>query len=121
MALIRKIEDDTVQLWDGSTQILAIREAVEGNQVLVVLQGMLRSDTVHDLNDELMALTTLGMDLTVDMAEVKSICAASQHVLLRVQQKMDDLGKGSLQLQKLPAAILEEFEKTGLSELLDIT
>jgi anti-anti-sigma regulatory factor len=80
----------------------------------------LRSDTTHDLKDELMALTTLGMNLTVDLAGVEHISAASQHVLLDVQKKMDTLGRGTLLLQQLSQTIMDEFEKTGLSELLDI-
>lgn len=120
MSLHRTVEGDTLILKDGEKEILAMGEAADGNAVTLTLRGMLRSDTLHDFQDELIALTTLGMDLIVDFAGVTYLSTACQQALLTVQQKMDSLGKGSLTLVKLPPNIYEEFEKTGASELLMI-
>lgn len=120
MAIQRKVAGDTLYLMDGTEEVLSITETVENSQVLIKLRGTLRSDAEHELLDEMVMLTTLGMNLTVDVSEVRYISAACQQVLLTIQQKMDELGRGSLLLTKLPPEIMKEFEKTGLSELLMI-
>ena len=120
MSLHRIVEGDTLILKDGEQEVLSMGEAADGNAVTLTLRGMLRSDTLHDFQDELIALTTLGMDLIVDFEGVTYLSTACQQALLTVQQKMDNLKKGSLTLIKLPPNIYEEFEKTGASELLMI-
>lgn len=120
MSLHRVMEGDTLILKDGEKEILAMAESADGNAATVALRGMLRSDTLHDFQDELIAMTTLGMDLVVDFSGVTYLSTACQQALLTVQQKMDSLGKGSLTLVKLPPNIYDEFEKTGASELLMI-
>jgi len=120
MSLPRIVDGDTIRLYENDQEILSIQESVEGGKVLVALKGELRSSTVHDLQDELVALTTVGMELAVDLSGVTYLSNAAQHAFLLVQQRIDAMGKSGLTLVKLPAPILREFEKTGLSELLMI-
>lgn len=120
MSIQRKVENDTLHLFDGSTEILSIAESVEGNKVLIKLSGMLRSDTAHDFQDELIALTMLNMNMILDMSKVEYISSTCQQVLLAVQQKMDELGKGSLLITNMTPKLKAEFDSVGFSQLLDI-
>lgn len=120
MALTRNVEGDTLLLMDGAETVLSIQEAVEGQTVSFKLAGMLRSDTAHDFMDELFAITALGMALDLDLTGVTYISSTCQQVLLSVQQKIDELGKGALRISKLNGKIKEEFDSTGFSQLLDI-
>lgn len=120
MAIQRKVENDTLYLLDNGTEVLSIEESVDGNNALIKLAGMMRSDTAHDLQDELVAFITMDMALTLDMSKLTYISSTCQQVLLAVQQKMDELGKGSLLLTKMPPKLKAEFDSVGFSHLLDI-
>lgn len=116
----RKIEGDSSTFYDDTKIFLVINEAEADGSILMTLVGELRSDVAHDLLDELIAFTTVGANVIVDFEKVTYIASTTQHVFLRVQQKMDSMGKGTLTLIKLPHNIYQEFEKTGASELLMI-
>lgn len=117
----RKMQDDDVMiLSEDGKQLLEMKEVLDGNRVQISLNGSLPSSLVHDLQDELIALSTVGKDLFVDLSGVTYISNACRQALLYVQQQMDSMGTGSLTLQKLPDEIYREFEKIGLTELLMI-
>lgn len=118
--LNRKMENDTILFTDGTATVLAVQETMTEQGILMKLSGELRSDVAHDIQDELIALTTVGADVLVDFEQVCYITPTTQHIFLRAQQKMDAMGKGSLTLCNLPDVIYREFEKTGTSELLMI-
>lgn len=120
MKLQRKTNDNTISLYDGPNLIFQMTEAEKDGAVELVLSGSLRSDAVHDLQDELAALAGMGMDLVLDFSKVTYLSSACQQALLVIQQQMDRTGKGSLTICKLPGAILKELESTGISELLMI-
>lgn len=116
--LTRKIEDDSIIFYDGTSSILTIHERETGNSITLDISGELRSDVAHDILDELIALATIGADVVVDLKEVTYIAPTTQHIFLRVQQKMDSIGRGSLTLKKPAETVYREFELTGVSELL---
>ena len=116
--LNRKIEGESIVLCDGGNKILTIGEAMTEEGIRITLEGALRSDVAHELQDELIAMTTVGANVTVDMSGVTYISSTVQSVFLMVQQKMDSMGKGTLTLCKLPEAIFQEFDRNGASELL---
>lgn len=120
MAIKRIVTDDTIQLVEGADYIASIAASLEDGEVLLKLAGSFRSDTEHELLDEMMALTTLGLHLTLDLSDVTYISAACLQVLLTIQQKMDDQEQGTLLLTNLSNTVAEALEKTGLSELLMI-
>lgn len=120
MSIQRKVENGTLYFFDNGAEILSIAGSVDKNKVLITLSGMLRSDAAHDFGDELIAFTTLNMDLTLDLSKVTYISSTCQQVLLAVQQKMDELGKGSLLLTNMPPKLKAEFDSVGFSQLLDI-
>ena len=120
MALKRVVEQDTLRLMDGDTELMAMEESADGNTVSVSLRGNLRSETALDFQDELCALATLGMDVTLDFEQVQYLSVACQRALETVQQKMDTMKKGSLVLTRLSQALLSALEETGMTELLQI-
>lgn len=120
MSITRTVRDDALILSDGTELVLTMKEVQDDAGVLVSLNGSLRSDTVHDFQDELVALATLGLDMRLDFSKITYLSYACMQALLVVQQKMDSMGRGSLTLIKIPPAILAEMESTGISELLVI-
>ncbi len=80
----------------------------------------LRRDTEHWFNDELVALSTVGMDIYVDCQDIRYMANACKLALLSVQQKMDSMNRGTLTLRNVPPELYEDFEKTNLHELLMI-
>lgn len=116
----RIVNDEQLVLLDGQKEILRINEIQEQNVVKIKLDGSLRSETAYDFQDELTALAILGMDLQLDFEKVTYLSAACVQVMLKLQQKMDDIGRGTLTLVKLPETIYAELQSTGTSELLMI-
>lgn len=118
--LTRKIEGDSIVFYDGAAEVLSVREKESDDLVTVEMKGEMRGDTAHEVQDELIALATVGVNIAVDLSAVTYIAPTVQHIFLRTQQKIDSLGKGTLVLLGLSDTIYHEFEQTGLSELLMI-
>ena len=118
MSLTRVMEGSSLILKKDNEIILSLTEQQEENTVTVLVDGSLKSETVHDFQDELMALILYGMDLVLDFSKVTYLSSAAAKVLLNVQMKADDLEKGSLKICHVPSAILDEMDSTGLSDLL---
>ena len=119
MGLHREMKQQTLVLYDGGQEILSILEQQEDGGVTMTLTGSMRSDTAHDLMDELTAFVTLGLLLTLDLSGVDYLSAACMPALLAVQQKIDERG-GRLLLRSLPQKVMQELKKSGMSELLMI-
>lgn len=120
MSLHRVIEDDNLRILDGENEVMVMQETVDGNTASIKLTGMLRSDIVLDVQDELCAFATLGMDLILDLSDVTYLSTACQRALVTVQQKLDRAKKGSLLLRNTPKRIYAELEETGMTALLQI-
>lgn len=118
--LNRKVDKDFTVFTDGAKTILTISEKELENAIMMTLTGELRSEVAHDLQDELVALTTVGANVVVDMSAVTYISSTVQHVFLTVQQKMDAMSRGTLVLKGMTDAIYTEFDKNGTAELLMI-
>lgn len=116
--LNREFTDDTMLFYDGAREVLAIQEAEADGNIILTVKGALGSEAVHDFQDELIALATVGANIIVDLSGLTYLASSAQHALLQVQQKMDAMGKGTLTLVKTPENIYREFERTGVSELL---
>ena len=120
MALKRKYGQDSWSLCDGDETVLTVRETGENNQVTVALAGSLRRDAEQFIQDELIALSTVGVDIVLDCKELTYIANACQLALLNVQKRMDSMERGTLTLRNVPPEIYAGFEKTNLHELLAI-
>ena len=116
--LHRKLDGESIIYTDGEQTVLSIGEKEQENGILMTLTGELRSDVAHDLQDELIALTTVGANVVVDMAGITYISSTVQHVFLTVKRKMDSMKKGSLVLKAMSDGIYSEFDKNGTADLL---
>lgn len=116
--LERILEGDSIIFRNGSVTVLTIAEKETDMGVDMQLQGELRSDVAHELADELTALATVGISVVVDFTGVTYITSTILDVFLSVQQLMDSMNKGSMVLKNMPTNVFQEFEKTGISELL---
>lgn len=116
----RKIVGDSILFCVENKTVLTLKEYERDGSIVIQLSGELRSDFVHDFQDELIALATVGAAVIVDLKDLSYLSPTAQHSFLTVQRKMDSIQKGSLTLCNLSEAIYQEFESTGASELLMI-
>ncbi len=120
MDYTKKIEGDTIAIYERDRKEFWIQETAGEKHVEVYLGGQLKTAYVHEFSDELLALVSIGMNIILDFSEVTYMSSYFMKALLTVQQTMDRKDAVELKLVKLPDNIYEEFEKTGFSELLDI-
>ncbi len=121
MSLSRVMQGDTLLLFKGNDLILSLDETQQDeNTILIKAKGIMNADTLHDFQDELTALTYLGLDLLIDFEDVNYLSSGCVQVLVDIQQKMDRQKKGNLALRKMPDALMRELESIGASELLDV-
>lgn len=118
--LVRKMEADTMLFYDEDTLVLTMEESDLDNGVLISLQGDLRSDTTHHIQDELEAFVTVGVKVTIDLGKVTFISPSVLSTLLNVQQLVDFFRKGEIVLRNLPDGIYKKMDEYGLSDLLVI-
>lgn len=120
MAYIKKIEGDTIAVYEGGRKEFWIQETAGEKHVEVYLGGQLKTNYVHEFSDELMALVSIGMNLILDFSAVTYMSSHFMKALLTIQQAMDKKDAAEIKLVKIPDNIYQEFEKTGFSELFDI-
>lgn len=101
-------------LMEEKVEILSIEEEAKGRKVNIRISGNLRSDTVRYFEDELFALATVDADVTLELDALQSISNSAQKALIKTQQMMDRLKRGTLTLTKLPNDIAENFQKSGI-------
>lgn len=116
----RKIEGSKYLFYDGDALILTMALSLKDNTVEILLQGQLRSDAAHSLQDDLIAMVLMGKDIVLDFKDVTYMAPSIQYVLQLTQQKIDTQKKGSLLLRRLPENICQELEETGALEQLKI-
>lgn len=120
MAYTKKIEGDTISIFEGDKKDFWLQETAGEKHVEVYLGGQIKTAYVHEFSDEMLALVSIGMNIILDFSAVTYMSSYFMKALLSVQQTMDKKDTVELKLVKLPDKIYEEFEKTGFSELLDI-
>lgn len=121
MSLIRSYGENSWSLSENGKTILTVQEIANNGEIQVGLTGSLRSDTEQFLQDELVALATVGMDIVVDCQGLNYIANSCMNALLSAQQKIDSMQKGnSLVLCNVPENIYSEMMKLNLHELLMI-
>ncbi len=120
MGIVSIVKDDCVCLMDRGNTVLRIQETIQDNAANIVLEGDLRSDTAHALGDELKTLVLLNHNLTVNLQKVNGLSTSCCRAFLSIQQTIDNNEKGSMKLVRIPTAILEKMDATGLTALLPI-
>ena len=96
-----------------------ITKKAEGEALTMALEGRLDTTTSPQL-DEALDVSLEGIrDLTLDLSELTYISSAGLRVLLRAQRKMNGL-RGRMLVTGVSDSIMEIFEITGFSEILEI-
>ena len=118
--LTRKMDGDSMLFYEGNTLVLAVVETDLDGGILMALQGELRSEVAHHIQDELDAFTTVGVKVTVDFKNVTFVSASALNALLISQQLIDSLRQGQIVLRNIPDATYRRMDEIGLTELLMI-
>lgn len=118
--LTRVIKEDSMFFYDGDTLVLSMKEEEKNKDVCITLQGELRSDTTHHLQDELEAYVSVGSRIVLDFGGVTFVSASVLDALLDVQQLVDFFQKGAFILRNVTDEVYQAMDRRGLTDLLTI-
>lgn len=90
----------------------------DNQSLTITLEGRLDTNTSPQLEGELRTAVNGITDLTFDMENITYISSAGLRVLLSAQKVMKK--QGTMRLVKVRPEIMEVFEVTGFSEILNI-
>lgn len=116
----RTVQNNNILLTEQDQVVLSISEMEKGDSVEITLEGNLRNDTAHCLEDELKVWVLFGKSLIVNMEKVKYLSHNCSQVFLSIQRTVDNNQKGLLRLTKVPTDIMQEMREIGLAELLNV-
>lgn len=89
----------------------------ENGIVTFFLKGQLDTTTFSDLEAALSPYLTNQPKLVLDMEELEYLSSAGLRVILRTQQKIEELN-GSMLTRKCNEEVMEVFEITGFVDIL---
>lgn len=98
--------------------MLQIEKKIEDAKAFVSLAGRLDTATAPELEEVLSALIPGIGELTLDLENLDYISSAGLRVLLSVHKIMDR--QGVLKVANAGETIMEIFEVTGFSEILNL-
>ena len=98
--------------------MLNIEKKTNGNALTVVLSGRLDTTTAPELEKQLKDSMGGVEALAIDMESLEYISSAGLRVLLSAQKVMNR--QGSMTVTHLNETIMEIFEVTGFSDILNI-
>ena len=101
-------------------EFLSVEESAAGKTVTFRVTGNIVFDAAPLISYELQALATTDCDVTFDCAGLTAISNSCMDGLIKTQQIMDSLGKGTLRIINMPDAIREDFRKSGAEGVLDV-
>ena len=99
--------------------MLNINKTIENGDAVFALKGHLDTTTSPELDGELKSCIGDVKTLTFDMKELDYISSAGLRVLLSAQKIMNKQG-GKMKVINVNEAVMEIFEVTGFSDILDI-
>ena len=97
---------------------MTITKPQNGNALALALEGRLDTNTAPQLESELNASLNGILELTLDLEKLNYLSSAGLRVLLAAQKRMNR--QGTMTVEHVCADILEVFEITGFSEILNI-
>ena len=98
--------------------MLNIKQKTNGNTLTVVLSGRLDTTTAPELEKQLKDSMGGVEALVIDMETLEYISSAGLRVLLSAQKVMNR--QGSMTVTHVNETIMEIFEVTGFSDILNI-
>ena len=98
--------------------MLNITKSAENNALTIALEGRLDTTTAPELETELKAALPGIVSLTIDMSKLEYISSAGLRVLLSAQKIMNK--QGEMKIVGVNDVIMEIFEVTGFSDILNI-
>ncbi len=97
---------------------MEIKTTKNSGELTVALSGRLDTLTAPDLEDKLYEELDEAEKLIFDFAELEYISSAGLRVLLGAYKMMDE--KGGMLVRNVTEPVMEIFEVTGFSDVLDI-
>jgi len=105
---------------DQERMICGMTEKCDGGEMCTVaLKGALTHECAYDLEDELLALISVGKGITFDMAETESISGTFAKLLVSVQARLDETSFEAKPIQNMPKEICESLRKIGCLSSLE--
>ena len=98
--------------------MLNINKTINNNTAVFTLEGRLDTSTAPELDRELKSSLDGVTTLMLDMKELNYVSSAGLRVLLSAQKLMNKQGK--MTIRNANETVMEIFEVTGFSEILDI-
>ena len=99
--------------------MLNINKTIENGKAVFTLVGRLDTTTAPELEKELKASLDGVSELTLEFAGLEYISSAGLRVLLAAQKIMNS--QGEMKLVHVGETVMEIFEVTGFSDILNIS
>ena len=97
---------------------MEITKAASENKLTVCVSGRLDTTTAPELESSLQESLDGVTDLTLDFTDLEYISSAGLRIILAVQKIMNK--QGSMKIINANEMVMEIFEVTGFSEILNI-
>ena len=97
---------------------MTINKTRNGNSLTVAIEGRLDTTTAPQLEAELKASLDGITELTMDLSTLEYISSAGLRVLLSAQKIMNK--QGEMKVAGANETVMEVFEVTGFSDILNI-
>ena len=97
---------------------MTINKTRSGNSLIVAIAGRLDTTTAPQLEAELKSSLDGITDLTMDLSTLEYISSAGLRVLLSAQKIMNK--QGEMKVAGANETVMEVFEVTGFSDILNI-
>ena len=97
---------------------MTIEKKMNGNELVIALEGRLDTMTSPELEAELNQSLAGADSLTLDFSKLEYISSAGLRVLLSAHKVMS--AKGGMKVTNVNEIVQEVFEVTGFADILDI-
>lgn len=98
---------------------MTIKKTVDGNKLVLALEGRLDTTTAPQLENELKVSLYDTKALTLDMEKLEYLSSAGLRVLLAAQKQMQKQ-KAEMVVVNVNEIIMEVFEITGFVDIITI-
>lgn len=94
------------------------KNSISAEELEVAIAGRLDTSTAPQLDEELKAVVDSLKKLVIDFKDLDYISSAGLRVLLSAHKAMD--AKGKMVIKNVNEMVMEVFEVTGFSDILNI-